>query len=81
MDKTIMIDTNEIRVESDKNTLKEIIKDMNTKYNSYKQITEYLLSGDIGYITSYKDCRNRIQSINRRDLIEEMLKEFIKWEY
>ena len=47
-------------------------------YNAYKQITEYLITGEVGYITSYKECRSRIEKINRRDLVEFMLKEYAK---
>lgn len=79
MNETIVIDTDCIKNEDIKSTLRDIINDMNDAgYNAYKQITEYLITGEIGYITSYKECRSRIEKINRRDLVEFMLKEYAK---
>lgn len=81
MNETIIIDTDCIKNEDIKSTLRDIINDMNDAgYNAYKQITEYLITGEVGYITSYKECRSRIEKINRRDLVEFMLKEYAKWE-
>lgn len=79
MNETIVIDTDSIKNEDIKSTLRDIIDDMNDAgYNAYKQLTEYLITGEVGYITSYKECRSRIEKINRRDLVEFMLKEYIK---
>lgn len=79
MNETIVIDTDCIKNEDIKSTLKDIINDMNDAgYNAYKQITEYLITGEVGYITSYKECRSKIEKINRRDLVEFMLKEYTK---
>ena len=41
------------------------------------QIVGYILSGDPTYITSYKDSRSLIRQIERDELLEEMLKEYI----
>ena len=79
MNETIVIDTDCIKNEDIKSTLRDIINDMNDAgYNAYKQITAYLITGEVGYITSYKECRSRIEKINRRDLVEFMLKEYAK---
>ncbi len=79
MNETIVIDTDCIKNEDIKSTLRDIINYMNDAgYNAYKQITEYLITGEVGYITSYKECRSRIEKINRRDLVEFMLKEYAK---
>lgn len=82
MDETIVVDTESIKYENSKEVLKSICLDLEDKgYNALKQITEYLLTGEIGYISSYKECRSRIQKLSRRDIIEYMLKDFVKWEY
>lgn len=82
MEETIVIDTKLVNLENGRFVLKEIINDMNERgYNAYKQITEYILTGEIGYITSYKGARNKIEKLDRRDLVETLLKEFTKWEY
>ena len=70
MNETVVIDTDCIKNEDIKSTLRDIINDMNDAgYNAYKQITEYLITGEVGYITSYKECRSRIEKINRRGRI------------
>ena len=81
MDETIVVDTNSVKEVDYKQTIKEIMADLdNVNYNAVKQLTEYILTGEIGYISSYRECRNRMTSINRRDLVEMMLKEYVKWE-
>ncbi len=47
-------------------------------YNPVNQIVGYLLSGDPAYITSYKDARTMIRSIDRDEIIEELLKNYIE---
>lgn len=64
-----------------KEVMREICEDLEERgYNSIKQIVGYLISGDPGYISSYKECRTKIQSLDRNSLIELMLKEYIKWD-
>lgn len=47
-------------------------------YNPNNQIVGYLISGDPGYISSYKDARNKIQEIDRAKIVEILLTEFQK---
>mgnify|MGYP003311918561 CR=1 FL=1 len=47
-------------------------------YNPNNQIVGYLISGDPGYISSYKDARNKIQEIDRAKIVEILLSEFQK---
>ena len=47
-------------------------------YNPTNQIVGYLISGDPGYISSYKDARNKIQEIDRAKIVEILLLEFQK---
>ncbi|HKL76076.1 MAG TPA: IreB family regulatory phosphoprotein [Halanaerobiales bacterium] len=46
-------------------------------YNPVNQIVGYLLSGDPAYITSYKEARTMIRSIDRDEIIEELLTKYI----
>jgi uncharacterized protein (UPF0297 family) len=46
-------------------------------YNPITQIVGYLLSGDPTYITSHKNARNLIGRIERDELLEEIVREFI----
>ncbi len=47
-------------------------------YNPVNQIVGYIMSGDPTYITSYKNARSLIMKVERDELVEEMLKEYIK---
>ena len=47
-------------------------------YNPVNQIVGYIMSGDPTYITSYKGARRTIMKVERDELVEELLKEYIK---
>lgn len=52
-------------------------------YNPVNQIVGYIMSGDPTYITSHKNARSMIMKVERDELVEELLKEYIKnksWE-
>ena len=52
-------------------------------YNPVNQIVGYIMSGDPTYITSHKGARSMIMKVERDELVEELLKEYIKnrsWE-
>ena len=46
-------------------------------YNPINQIVGYILSGDPTYITSHNDARNKIRTIERDELLEKMVKNYI----
>ena len=76
-------ETVSFKVEKDKNIkareiLKEVYKALEEKgYNPINQIVGYILSGDPTYITSHKDARNLIRLIERDELLEKMVKNYI----
>ena len=47
-------------------------------YNPVNQIVGYIMSGDPTYITSFKGARSLIMKVERDELVEELLKEYIK---
>ena len=47
-------------------------------YNAIDQMVGYILSGDPSYITSHSNARNIIRHIERDDLVEELLRAFLK---
>ena len=47
-------------------------------YNPVNQIVGYIMSGDPTYITSYKGARSMIMKVERDELVEELLREYIK---
>ena len=46
-------------------------------YDPISQIVGYILSGDPTYITSHNDARNKIRTIERDELLEKMVKNYI----
>ena len=61
-----------------KEILKEVYEALVEKgYNPINQIVGYILSGDPTYITSHNDARNKIRSIERAELLEKLVQEYI----
>jgi len=57
-------------------TLKKVMEILKERgYNPINQIVGYLMSGDPGYITSYKDARKMITEIDRSKLLEALIKQ------
>ncbi|WP_459128805.1 IreB family regulatory phosphoprotein [Guggenheimella bovis] len=46
-------------------------------YNPINQLVGYFISGDPTYITSNQDARNLIKKIDRDEILEILLKNFI----
>lgn len=75
--------TMNFKVERDKNIkAKEILKEVyealvEKGYNPINQIVGYILSGDPTYITSHNNARNLIRMIERDELLEKMVKNYI----
>ncbi len=46
-------------------------------YNPVNQIVGYIMSGDPTYITSHKSARSLIMKVERDELVEELLREYI----
>ena len=76
-------ETVSFKVEKEKNVktreiLKEVYAALEEKgYNPINQIVGYILSGDPTYITSHNDARNLIRQIERDELLEKMVKNYI----
>lgn len=47
-------------------------------YNPITQIVGYVLSGDPTYITSHKNARALIGRLERDELLEEMVREYLR---
>ena len=64
-----------------KEILKEVYEALAQKgYNPVNQIVGYILSGDPTYITSHKGARNLIRQVERDELLEKMVKNYIGME-
>ncbi len=77
-------ETLSFNVEREKNAkakeiLKEVYGSLKEKgYNPINQIVGYILSGDPTYITSHNGARNLIRQVERDELLEKMVKEYIE---
>ncbi len=47
-------------------------------YNPVNQLVGYLLSGDPAYITGYKDARRQIRTLERDELLEELVRSYLE---
>ncbi|MBU9738350.1 IreB family regulatory phosphoprotein [Diplocloster agilis] len=66
----------ELQVED---VLNEVYGAMTEKgYNPVNQIVGYIMSGDPTYITSHKNARSLIMKVERDELVEALLKSYIK---
>ena len=59
--------------------LREVYAALKEKgYNPVYQIVGYIISGDPTYITSYQNARSLIMKVERDELVEELLTEYIR---
>lgn len=77
---TIMFNSLE---KSEQKTTEDILKTVydaleEKGYNAVDQMVGYILSGDPSYITGHNNARNIIRHIERDDLVEELLRAFLK---
>lgn len=79
------------KVEKEKNeNFKQILRQVydamaksDKGYDPISQIVGYILSGDPTYITSEKNARGLIRQVERDELLEELVKDYIgvnEWE-
>ena len=74
--KTNLYNLSDLRKADTKKVLKEVYKALEERgYNPTDQMVGYLLSGDLGYISNYKDARKKIKKIDRSKLLAYLLNE------
>ncbi len=61
-----------------KDTLTEAVDALEERgYNSINQLVGYLISGDTGYISNYKETRKKISKLDRVDILEVLLRNYV----
>ena len=63
--------------------IKRIIKEVSVSlekkgYSSVTQIVGYLISNDIGYIPDFDDNRNKMATLDRTLILENMMNEYLR---
>lgn len=62
-----------------KDVLEIVFRALSEKgYNPVNQIVGYIMSGDPTYITSHKGARSLIMKVERDELVEALLKNYIR---
>ncbi len=79
MENTNLFNVSELESANARLILKEVYQILEERgYNPINQLVGYILSGDPGYISSYKDAREKITSLERAELVAYILKEYLK---
>ena len=77
--KTKVFSSEDMGGEMIRQNLKTVIEALNERgYNVVHQIAGYLISNDPAYISSHKNARNIIQQIERHEIIEELVRSYLK---
>ena len=78
-DKTSLYDLSKIQEKLVLGTLNEVYEALEERgYNPINQIVGFLITNDPGYISSYKDARKKMLSLDRASIIAILLRNFLK---
>jgi len=83
MEDTKIYDSNEFQNEYVAEVVRDVASSLEDRgYNPVNQIVGYLMSGDPGYISSYKEARNKITNFDRTKILEILVEDFLtnKWD-
>lgn len=76
LDETKIYSTEEVQDGYVLEVLRDIITILKERgYNPIYQLVGYLMSGDLGYITSYKNARQKIMQLDRTKILEVLVKQ------
>ena len=78
-EKTTLFDVDLLKKENVSRTLDEVYEALKERgYNPINQIVGYIISGDPGYISSYKDSRKKIVSLDRSEMDALILEDYLE---
>ena len=78
MEDTKIYDSSDIQNEYISQVVKEVANILEDRgYNPVNQIVGFLMSGDPGYISSYKEARSKISEFDRTKILEILVESFI----
>ena len=77
-DKTGLFDVSVVKKKLISSTLDGVFAALKERgYNPVNQIVGYLISGDPGYISNYKDSREKIMDFDRAEIVAIILEEYL----
>ncbi|MDO4377538.1 MAG: IreB family regulatory phosphoprotein [Erysipelotrichia bacterium] len=75
---TIIFNSEQIKQENIKYILKTVNDALNERgYSAVTQIVGYLVTNDPAYISSYKNARTLIQTVDRDDILKEIVRSYL----
>ena len=76
---TVSFDADQIRRENIRQVLMLVRSALEERgYNAINQLAGYLISNDPAYISSHKNARSIIQSVERHEIIEELVRFYLE---
>ena len=76
---TRVFDTDEFRKENIKLVMRTVYNALKERgYNPEIQIVGYLITNDPAYISSYKGARTLIQTVDRDDIVKELVRSYLQ---
>lgn len=77
-EKTSLFDVKLVKKKLVSSTLKEVFEALKERgYNPINQLVGYLISGDPGYISSYKNARTKILEYDRAEIMALILEDYL----
>ncbi len=75
---TLIFNSEQIKQENIKYILKTVNEALNERgYNAVTQIVGYLVTNDPAYISSYKNARTLIQTVDRDEILKEIVRSYL----
>lgn len=75
---TVAFKSDQIRRDNIKQILKQVQAALEDRgYNAVNQLSGYLISNDPAYISSHQNARSLIQTVERYEIIEEMVRAYL----
>ncbi len=79
MENTTLFDVKAMKEHLIKETLREVTASLKERgYNASNQLVGYLISGDPGFISNYQEARNKIQELDRSEIIKFLLENYLE---
>lgn len=76
---TMSFKSDELRRDNIKHILRIVKEALDERgYNSVNQLAGYLISNDPAYISSHNNARTLIQTVERYEIIEELVRAYLK---
>jgi uncharacterized protein (UPF0297 family) len=75
---TVAFKSDQIRRDNIKQILKQVKVALEDRgYNAVNQLSGYLISNDPAYISSHQNARSIIQTVERYEIIEELVRAYL----